>query len=211
MMLIYVIRHGETDWNVEKRLQGQTDIELNANGIRLAENAKESVQKLGITHFYSSPLKRAFVTAGILAGDRASEILSVPELTEYNFGIAEGKTLEERERSQINVAPFFFDTANYIPVEGAETLQEFYDRAESFFKKYIETEKNSNARILVVAHGAMIKMLRLYMYGRPFEKLWDGPFLGNCEAMCFSYENGSYSMVEERINLGGVPDAPKPF
>ena len=88
--MLYIIRHGQTDWNVGHRLQGKTDIPLNENGRRMA---REAAAKYRNTHFdvcYSSPLQRAFETARIVLEGRDVPIIRDERLSEMGFGEHEG-------------------------------------------------------------------------------------------------------------------------
>ena len=97
-MRIFMARHGETDWNVERRIQGSTDIPLNENGIRQAHSLagyleRQVVGKGGtITHIFTSPLERAKETAEIVGARLRVPVEAVSGLEEMNFGICEGKS-----------------------------------------------------------------------------------------------------------------------
>ena len=89
-MDIYLIRHGETDWNRMKKLQGTTDIPLNAYGIELAEKTAEGLKDVPFDRIYTSPLIRARKTAEIIRRDRPIEIIETDGLKEISFGDYEG-------------------------------------------------------------------------------------------------------------------------
>ena len=86
-MDIYLIRHGETDWNHMKKLQGTTDIPLNAYGIELAEKTAEGLKDVPFDRIYTSPLIRARKTAEIIRRDRPIEIIETDGLKEISFRI----------------------------------------------------------------------------------------------------------------------------
>lgn len=99
---IYLVRHGETDWNVQRKYQGSTDIPLNAVGREQAATLgawlAEDASRFPGTAIVSSPLSRAFATAQAIERARAiREITTDPDLRERSYGVAEGYTLEERE------------------------------------------------------------------------------------------------------------------
>ena len=97
-MSILLARHGETDWNVERRIQGNTDIPLNENGIRQAHSLSSYLDRLFhaeggfLSSIFTSPLMRAKETAEIVGRRLGVEVETVPGLEEMNFGICEGKT-----------------------------------------------------------------------------------------------------------------------
>ena len=94
-MKLYVIRHGQTDWNVKEKCQGRTDIELNNTGIKQAQNAKEQLKKYKIDLIICSPLKRTRKTAEIINEAINCQIISDERIIERGFGNIEGKTDEE--------------------------------------------------------------------------------------------------------------------
>ena len=104
-MKLYLVRHGETDWNVKKKIQGQTDIPLNPNGVRQAkELAAELARDPGIAvrHVYHSPQTRAAETAYICSEALHATCIPAAGLAEMNLGIWEGSNWRviERENSQ---------------------------------------------------------------------------------------------------------------
>nr|MCR5154705.1 histidine phosphatase family protein [Lachnospiraceae bacterium] len=89
-MKLYIMRHGETNWNKEKRLQGRSDIDINENGILLAEKTSKALEDVPFTHIFSSPLTRAYHTATIIKGNRNLDIVKDERLLEISFGNQEG-------------------------------------------------------------------------------------------------------------------------
>ena len=79
-MKLYIIRHGETDWNVKRRFQGHSDIPLNEEGRRLAYLTAEALKEVPFTRIYTSPLKRASETAAIIKGVRQIPIIEEPRI-----------------------------------------------------------------------------------------------------------------------------------
>lgn len=155
-MNIYLLRHGETDWNKDGRIQGHTDIPLNQKGRAQIGQAAEVLAGLpfGIDSIYSSPLKRAYESAEIVA-DRLSydkkEIIVEPMLIERCFGEAEGLTAAEREAKFPNYQ--YADTGYYFP--GIEPYKDLLKRAEAVFKKITDSCKEDE-NILIVSHGALL-------------------------------------------------------
>ena len=88
--MIYIIRHGQTDWNIEHRTQGQTDIALNTNGIKQAELITEKIANSKIDSIISSDLKRAYMTAQIINKKFNKKIETDKRLREFCFGTLEG-------------------------------------------------------------------------------------------------------------------------
>ena len=89
-MKIYMMRHGETDWNIIKRLQGRSDIPLNEEGRRLARVTAEALADIPFTRIYTSPLLRAKETAMIIKGNRDIPVIEEERIQEISFGVYEG-------------------------------------------------------------------------------------------------------------------------
>lgn len=148
-MDIYLLRHGETDWNREGLLQGHTDIPLNENGRRQVNDTAKKLSALGVEMdaVVSSPLKRAFESAEI-AADRLhypKERIVVEELLmERGFGEGEGLSVEERAAK--------YPDCDYPGMESQEALVK---RAGRAFQKIVNDCRGAE-RILLVAHGAVL-------------------------------------------------------
>lgn len=145
--VVGLLRHGQTDWNIDFRLQGITDTPLNETGIRQAELAGRVISNQSWDVMLSSPLIRARDTAEIvakLAGIEKFEILDL--LLERSFGIAEGMRHEEWMAS-------FARTGDHIP--GSETLEQLAERSWLLLE-HIATQFPGK-RVLTVSHGALIR------------------------------------------------------
>ena len=148
-MKIYLLRHGTTDWNAARRIQGQTDIPLDAEGERIAKLTGEALSAEGITfsHVFSSPLRRAYRTAQLAAP--GAEILTDPRITELNFGAFEGLSVEEMQNDArcafrfFRADPFLYNEEirklrEKDPENECETLTALCARTESFIRERID-------------------------------------------------------------------------
>lgn len=156
MNKLFIVRHGETDWNVKKLLQGKTDIELNENGIKQAEELIDKLDFNNIDIVISSPLKRAKQTATIIVSNRL-DIKYDDLLIERGFGNYEGKPIEfdligKQWDYRLN------DSENEI-----ESIQDCLKRAQQFIDKINKEYKDKN--ILIVSHGGFIKALHFCLEG----------------------------------------------
>jgi uncharacterized phosphatase len=144
--MICLIRHGETDWNRLGKLQGKTDIPLNATGIKQAEACGLHLSSSNWDLIVSSPLKRAKQTADIINKRLKLPIRYIEALQERSFGEAEGLTPQERER--------YFPDGNY---PGKEDWNAFQARV---IKEIESLQHNySEKKVLLVVHGAVINMI----------------------------------------------------
>lgn len=180
--MLYIIRHGKTDWNVEHRLQGQTDTELNEEGRRMAREAATEYANIHFDVCYCSPLLRARETAKILLDGRDIPIIYDDRLKEMGFGEFEGlKECFSIPDCPVNV--FFKDPANYTdPQGGAESMDSLFSRTGDFLEE-IEPELEAGKDILIVGHGAMnSSIICRIKYNLDRKRFWDEG-IPNCRLM----------------------------
>lgn len=135
-MDIYLIRHGETDYNRGKRLQGETDIPLNAQGIELARKTAEGLRDIPFDRIYTSPLIRAKRTAEIIRGDRRIEIIETDGLKEISFGDYEGLTILDGSYNvpDPDFCDFFNRPERYHTPPNGESIEHMRVRTTSFIR-----------------------------------------------------------------------------
>lgn len=195
-MELYIIRHGETDWNKEKRLQGRSDTELNAYGIELAQITAEALKDINFDCIYSSPLKRAYKTAEIIRRHREIEIKTDERLKEISFGIMEGVPMKDRPES---FQKFFTDPANYVAPNGGESYEELVARTKDFIEDVVVTNSKTMERMLIVAHGALNKALMLNLNHDEIKNFWEGIFQRNCCVNIFEINDKDYKMLQNGL------------
>lgn len=154
-MVLYVVRHGETIWNLENRVQGITDIPLTDAGIKSASELKELVSTLNIDVVISSPLSRARETAKILV-DSKLPINTDDRIKERDWGMNEGAKIDEVDRWDC------WDVILNTKVQNIECIQDFMYRVSSFIEEIKIKHKDKN--VLVVTHSAVIRVIH-YMIG----------------------------------------------
>lgn len=177
-----LLRHGQTDWNIDLRLQGSSDIPLNATGIRQAELAAKHLNAADWDLVLSSPLSRAHDTAKTVATALGLNLVIVPELIERSFGVAEGMSHSEwRELYE-----------SHAEIPGIESLEALQARSEALLRKL--SYEYDGQRILAVSHGALIrKLMRIISQGTyPL----DGDRLGNVSLNRFTYSDGIWSVSD---------------
>ncbi|MDE6774716.1 MAG: histidine phosphatase family protein [Ruminococcus sp.] len=180
--MLYIMRHGKTDWNVKRKLQGRTDIPLNNDGRIMAENAHK---EYGGVHFdvcYCSPLSRARETAEIFLKDRNIPIITDERLLEMSFGIYEGiENSFQIPDCPINV--LFKEPEKYItPVQNAESFDELFARTGEFIREVVEPQLEQGRDILIVGHGAMNSSIVCQFKGITLDKFWSAGS-ENCKLM----------------------------
>lgn len=175
-MKILLTRHGQTDWNVLRKVQGRTDIELNETGIKQAEIAREKLLNYNIDLIISSPLKRAKKTAEIIENNRNIPIVINEALIERSFGRYEGKAPEGIE---------FDELWNYKlnkKYNDAENIEELFARVNNFLDDI--QKKYQDKTVLLVTHGGVTVPIRVYFEGIPEGmEILKGLGIENCEIL----------------------------
>lgn len=181
-MKLYLLRHGETDWNKEWRLQGSVDIPLNEKGVAQAQDAALRYKDLSFDVVISSPLQRALNTARIIAEPHGLTVQTDDRLREICFGDLEGKSVEESNRDPVlkTARENFFDHPElYAPVGKGESFEDLDKRCRSFLS---DLKKNYDDKtvILVSGHGALCKGLVRAAKNLPVAEFWKAGLQDNC-------------------------------
>lgn len=196
-MKIYLMRHGETDWNKAKRLQGRSDIPLNEFGIALAKKTAEGMKDIAFDAVFASPLKRALVTAQTVVGDRDVPIVTDERLMELCFGDGEGENfVEARQNPEHPLHAFLCKPEEFVPFGGGETFAEAKARTGEFLREKILPLEDSCENVLIVAHGALNRSILNVIAGIPDSEFWKIA-LPNCAVSVLSLENGELRILEE--------------
>ena len=196
-MKIYFVRHGETIWNKEKKIQGRSDIPLNEYGKELGMITAEALKDIPFDVVYSSPLIRAKETAEILVKNRNLVIHEDNRLLEMSFGEGEGESLPEiHAHPEMKLHNFIHNPGEYTPPAGGETFEELYDRCKNFIKEIIIPAEKKYDTMLIVGHGALIRGMIHYINNRPSKDFWIVTHK-NCSVTIADCTDGKLSLLEE--------------
>lgn len=161
MTEIWLIRHGETDWNRVRRLQGWTDIPLNDHGrfqaASLAERLREEALAAPFHAIYSSDLQRAFDTARPVAEALDLRVRAEPGLRERCYGVLEGLTMDTMDSAQPEAAAAWRSREPQRAVEGGETLRQFRDRVVATVDD--AAQRHVGERLLMFTHGGALDIV----------------------------------------------------
>jgi broad specificity phosphatase PhoE len=174
---VYLVRHGETDWNQDKRIQGRTDIPLNGRGKRQAEALAERLADLSLAAIYTSDLKRARETAEMIAArqPQAMSVSALPDLRECHYGLWEGLTREEVARRFPEDWQGWLAGGESGCPTGGEDFRSLRDRAGRAFAQAAETGKT----VLISTHRGPLRSILCHALGLD-HALLDRFFVGNC-------------------------------
>lgn len=197
-MELYILRHGETVWNKEGRLQGNTDISLNEAGRAVARITGEALKDTAIDKIYTSPLSRAYETACLIRGDKDIEIIRDERLRELCFGALEGQIIREMKADSASRFQNFFEAPDkYVPDDKGERLEELCRRTAEFMEEVILPQADKLKRVMIVGHGAMNKGIMCYIKQHGIDMFWSGGLQKNCNVIIVDYTEGRFSVIEE--------------
>lgn len=194
--MIYLVRHGQTDWNVAKKTQGHTDIPLNDSGKKEAELIAKKFSSISISKIISSDLIRARETAEIINVRTRCPLITDVRLREINYGVLEGI-----ERNKL--PPDIWDTFNNEPDKlNAESMTNVYSRIKSFFDE-LDDQKN----ILIVTHGGALRMIMHYaecrntfMKGR-YDELFKNTTIKNASVFQWEKSQSTIIALPSQLNI----------
>ena len=187
-MNIWIARHGQTDLNKKKLMQGRTDAPLNEKGIEQARRSRQNIGDVRFDAVYSSPLQRAKLTGAIIGGVDISEVIEDPRIIETDFG-----RYEKRRYYALGLPMTAYWTMPRIfpappTVESIESMKE---RASSFLKE-LETHDYDN--VLVACHGGIMRALCGYLDEAPDGLRWERA--KNCEIRVYEYKDGHHTFLK---------------
>lgn len=198
-MRLYLIRHGETDWNKARRMQGQSDIPLNEFGRKLAVDTREGLKDVAFDIAYASPLKRAKETAEIIIQGKDVPLIEDERIMEIAFGdfegccgVGEGYNIPDPEFEYFFTAP-----EKYIPPKGGESYSDMLIRLEEFLEELYQNEELKDKTVLVATHGAALRGMLVLMKHLPLEQYWIGGVHKNCAVTIVEVQDGQAEVLEE--------------
>ena len=207
-MSILLARHGETDWNVERRIQGNTDIPLNENGIRQAHSLSSYLEReerekgVPLSFVFTSPLKRAEETAEIVGKRLAVPVEVIPGLEEMDFGVCEGKSWLQAKAEYAKEIEEWEENKRYQKIPGGESYQDVLERffsAWSLIKKKLKEQPAFSLQekdILLVTHGALIMLLLAMRDGQALADSFVRVKVENARAYSFKEEELDASFMK---------------
>jgi alpha-ribazole phosphatase/probable phosphoglycerate mutase len=187
-MKIWIARHGQTDLNRDKRMQGLTDCPLNAKGIMQARQSRKNIGAVYFDAVYASPLERARVTGSIIGNVGLSEVIVDERLIETDFGRYE--KCKYYLMGPAMTLYWMFPKVFPVP-DTVETLDSMKARASSFLR---ELESRDYENVLVACHGGIMRALCGYLDEAPDGLHWERA--KNCEIRVYEYNDGKHTFLK---------------
>ena len=199
-MRLYLIRHGETDWNKVRKVQGSVDIPLNDYGRHLARGTAKGFADIDFDVVYTSPLMRAKETAQIILEGRETPLIEDERIKEISFGIYEGMVCSNNDSEKFwAFDKLFTKPEEYVPIEG-ESLEDLSKRVGDFLNELQEKYDGQDKKILIVTHGATLNALLNHAKGNhEIANFWPGNVFPNCGVAVIHVEEGKYTIEEEGV------------
>lgn len=172
---LYIVRHGQTEWNVEQKLQGHQDSPLTELGVKQAQWLADALEHEVIHHIYSSSSERALKTAAIVRGARGIPIIESDAFKEINLGDWEGRTQEEIKTADPQQFHNFWNDPQQFSVTGSESYGAVAERALNKLEQIVA--ENTGKHILIVTHTVVLKLLMAHFEQRRLQDLWQLPYI----------------------------------
>ena len=202
-MKMYIIRHGQTPWNARKCLQGRSDVDLNENGIHLAELTGKALRDVPVAMAFTSPLIRAKHTAQCVLAGREVPIIEDERLIEISFGIYEGccYTEENRQVPQQWIENFFHAPQDYVAAPGGESLDDVEKRTRDFMEDICSRKELQDKTILISTHGCALRGLLNSIRESSREDYWHGGVSKNCAVSIVTCNRGEKPVLVEENHI----------
>lgn len=199
---LYIVRHGQTEWNVLEKFQGQLNSPLTPEGIEKVKETANELKNIKFKAGYTSQMGRTIATAEMIlennkyeqekTSDQKLKLQKLPELNEIHFGEWQGLTFKETFVKYPKEAHnYFYDVKNYNAknIKGEE-LKDGLERFLKGLKKIREEQKSGN--ILIVTHGTVLELFFNYIQNKEADDLDERKLIGNGQYKIFTFKNGKY-------------------
>lgn len=178
MTTIHLVRHGQTNWNLERRIQGRTESVLTALGQEQARAVAKQLKDVKFDRAFASSSQRARDTARFILEHHQVDLELRDELREIYLGSWEGQLYADVQKTHPESHNHFWKDPSRFALENAESFHDLQARAVAILDEI--TKENEGLTILVVSHGAFIKALMCHYEGRHLRDFWQPPQMTNC-------------------------------
>ncbi len=170
MVLVYLMRHGQTAWNKSEIFRGRVDVPLNETGLKEAELAAEYFRGKKVDAVYTSPISRAVQTAERIGGVLGLNVSLHSGITDMSFGEWEGRPIREVEHSDADRFQLWKDAPHLLKIPGGETLADVRARATAALEEVIQ--RHSEGTVILVTHRVITKVLICAVLGLDDSHFW---------------------------------------
>lgn len=172
---VYLTRHGQTEWNVQHRMQGHQDSPLTALGVQQAQWLGRGLQDVQLDAVYASSSPRTLRTAELILGERQIPVTACDEFKELCMGSWEGCESAAIGQSDPEQYRYFWEDPEKFNVQGSETFAQVQQRALNKLQEIVG--RHEGQTLLIVTHTVVIKVLMAHFEARAMNKLWELPYI----------------------------------
>lgn len=195
MLSLYITRHGETEWNIQRRMQGWKNSNLTERGLRNARALGEALEDVEFKRVYCSPLDRTRQTTELILNGRDIEVVYEENLREIHLGEVEGKNQQEANEIYPGFSSHFWENPHLYKPKSGEDFYQVRERVIKTLDKIIA--ENPSGNVLIVTHGVVLKTIHSYFKKLPMERLWDPPFIYDTSLTIVEIEEGYINIALE--------------
>lgn len=201
---LYIVRHGETEWNTLGRIQGHTDVALSDHGRQQAAALARRLAGVAFDAAWCSDLSRARETAQIILGSRDAPLYATPQLREYHKGIFEGLTVREyAQRYPDLYQASLRNDLDFAPPSGGETIRQTSARMAQFTAQLLDQSPNDTA--LIVGHGGSLRAVIVALLSLPLEANWKFAMRNCALSLVYTYpDNAVLHLYNDTSHLAGI-------
>ncbi len=204
MINLYVVRHGQTKWNVERRFQGWLDSPLTENGVKCAADLRDQLSHIQFDACYASTSPRAYKTLELILSKNTSDYRTDDRLKEIRLGAWQGMTHTQIEDKYPVELELFYDDPESFNLEEAETFTEVYSRVKSFIDDVVadheavkrEQPDKEASNVLIVTHGVTLKLAQLIFDNAPLGELVNYNVAHNAQVHHYQYKKGTFDRIK---------------
>lgn len=191
---LYIVRHGETDNNYTHRFIGSTDHPLNERGMAQAACLREPFSRIHLDAIYSSPRRRAYMTAEQVRGDRDMPIICDEGLAEIHCGQWEGLNRDEIEQRWPGMIDLWQFRPDELRMPDGETFEQVQDRAVDAIARIVQKERGHD--VAVACHMLTIQLIMAKLLNIPIREVWNMIRIENTAVSTVKvYDNGDFDIV----------------
>jgi len=175
MLTLYITRHGQTEWNVQSRMQGWADSPLTVTGVEAATQLGKRLQDVPLDAVYSSTSGRTVHTAQLILGERTTPLIQKADLREINVGEWQGMLSADIERDFGDQLKTYYEHPSQFKPTSGESFHMLKERVLRAVEDIAEAHPNGH--VLIVTHGVVKKCLINHFSGAQVDSMWDPPFI----------------------------------
>jgi len=175
MLTLYITRHGQTEWNVQSRMQGWADSPLTVTGVEAATQLGKRLQDVPLDAVYSSTSGRTVHTAQLILGERTTPLIQKEDLREINVGEWQGMLSTDIERDFADQLKTYYEHPSQFKPTSGESFFQLKERVLRAIEDIAAAHPNGH--VLIVTHGVVKKCLINHFSGAQLDLMWDPPFI----------------------------------